>query len=111
MADHRLKTHWYYILLSLAGEDRHGLAIARDVEALSEGRVKLWPASLYGSLSELCDRGWIQELGEGRRPAAESERLRIFRVTRAGRAVLELETRRLAALVRTAQARTRPRES
>jgi DNA-binding PadR family transcriptional regulator len=107
--DRELKPHWYYILLSLAEENRHGLAIARDVEALSDGRVRLWPASLYGSLAELSDRGWIDELAEGRRPSDESERRRIYRLTRTGRAVLEAETRRLAALVRTARARVKPR--
>ena len=104
-----LKTHWYYILLSLAAEDRHGLGIARDVDSLSEGRVRLWPASLYGALTELCDRRWIDELDDDRRPSEESERRRYFRLTRAGRAVMEGETRRLAALVRTARARVRPR--
>jgi DNA-binding PadR family transcriptional regulator len=104
-----LKTHWYYMLLSLSAEDRHGLAIARDVESLSDGRVRLWPASLYGSLTELCDRGWIDELTDGRRPSEESERLRFYRLTRAGRAVLDAETRHLAALVRTARTRVKPR--
>src|ERR671923_180841 len=35
-----LKTRHYFILLSLAASDRHGLAIAREVERLSEGRVR-----------------------------------------------------------------------
>ena len=106
----RLKTTWYYILLALAAGDRHGLAIARDVAALSNDQVRLWPATLYGSLEELCDRGWIEELREEPdRPADESERRRYYRITRAGRAVLVAETDRLANLVRVARARARRR--
>jgi len=105
-----LKTHWFYILLSLAAEDRHGLAISRDVLALSDGQLKLWPATLYGSLDELSTRGWIEELPESHaRTQAESERKRFYRLTRAGRSALTAETDRLTQLARTAKARLRPR--
>jgi DNA-binding PadR family transcriptional regulator len=105
-----LKTPWYYILVALAGGDRHGLAIAREVQGLSDGRVRLWPATLYGALEELCDRGWIEELDEARgRPAEESERRRYYRISRAGRAAVSAETERLAGLVRLARSRVKPR--
>jgi DNA-binding PadR family transcriptional regulator len=104
----RLKTPWYYILLALAAGARHGLAIARDVQDLSEGQIRLWPATLYGSLEALADRGWIEELtGEEHRPAEESERRRYYRITRTGRRVLAAETDRLAGLVRVARARAK----
>ena len=109
MAAAALKTAWYYILVALAAEDRHGLAIAREVRTLSDGRVQLWPATLYGALEELCARGWIEELPDGRRPPDQSERRHFYRLTRAGRAVMVLETNRLAALVRVARARVKPR--
>jgi DNA-binding PadR family transcriptional regulator len=108
----RLKTTWYYILLSLASGDRHGLAVAREVLTLSDGQVRLWPASLYGALEELNDRGWIEELTDPRqRPKGEndSERKRYYRITRAGRAAASAETTRLAALVRVARSRVKPR--
>jgi DNA-binding PadR family transcriptional regulator len=105
-----VKTHWFYILLSLAGADRHGLAIARDVLTLSDGQLKLWPATLYGSLDELSTRGWIEELPESRaRTLTESERKRFYRLTRTGRAALAAETDRLTQLARLARARIRPR--
>jgi DNA-binding PadR family transcriptional regulator len=107
--DKRLKTTWFYILLALAGEDLHGLGIARDVLSLSDGSVRLWPATLYGAIEELADRGWIAELDEPRRPADESERKRYYRLTRAGRAVLTAETDRMAVLVRVARGRVKPR--
>jgi DNA-binding PadR family transcriptional regulator len=109
MREKPLKTSWFYILLALAAGDAHGLGIARDVQTLSDGKVKLWPATLYGALEELCDRGWITELAEPHRPADESERRRYYRLTRLGRAVVTAETDRLANLVSVARGRVRPR--
>ena len=100
-----LKPHFFYILLALADGDRHGLAIARDVQALSDSSVRLWPATLYGSLDELRSRKWIEELAE--HPETESERKRYYRITRTGRAVLTDEAERLGRLARLARARMR----
>ena len=105
----RLKTPWYYILLALAAGDRHGLAIARDVQTLSEAQVRLWPATLYGSLDELRARRWIEELDQ--HPAEESERKRYYRITKTGRAVLTDEAERLGRLARLARARARTGEA
>lgn len=110
MREKPLKTPWYYILVALAGGDRHGLAIAREALSLSDGLVRLWPATLYGALEELCDCGWIEELHEARgRPADESERRRYYRITRAGRAAVAAETQRLAGVVRVARSRIKAR--
>jgi DNA-binding PadR family transcriptional regulator len=104
-----LKVSWYYMLLSLASADRHGLAIAREVLALSDGQVRLWPAMLYGALEDLSDRGWIEELTSERQRPGDSERKRYYRLTRAGRAAAAAETDRLASLVRVARSRVKPR--
>jgi DNA-binding PadR family transcriptional regulator len=106
-ADARLKPHWFYILLTLSQGDRHGLAIARDVESLSGGRVRLWPATLYGSLDALRSRRWIEELDEV--PETESERKRYYRLTRVGRQILTEEAAHLDRVARLARGRTRPR--
>jgi DNA-binding PadR family transcriptional regulator len=108
-ADASLKPHWFYILLALAEGERHGLAVARDVQALSGGAVRLWPATLYGSLEELRARRWIEELDEP--PAQESERRRYYRITRGGRAVLTDEAERLGRLARLARSRVRTGEA
>ena len=105
MAHDSMKPHLFYILLALGEGDRHGLAIARDAQALSGGSVRLWPATLYGSLDELRTRKWIEELPE--HPADESERKRYYRLTRTGRAALNDEAERLARLARLARARAR----
>jgi DNA-binding PadR family transcriptional regulator len=106
----RVKPHWYYILLALAEGERHGLAIAREVTALSDGGMRLWPAMLYGSLEDLAERGWIEALDDARRrPADESGRKRFYKLTRIGRSVLTAETERLSSLVHVARARIKPR--
>jgi PadR family transcriptional regulator PadR len=98
-----MKTREYYLLLALAGSARHGLGMARDVERLSDGDIKLWPATLYGTLEELIEHGWIAEAAQPR--ADESERKRFYTLTRAGRQALAAETDRLAAVVKVARAR------
>jgi len=103
------KTHHFLMLLALLGGSAHGLGIAREVERLSEGRVRLWPATLYGSLEDLVEYGWIEELEDpAERPKDAGERKRIYRITSAGRRVARGETRRLVDLVRIARGRVRP---
>ena len=105
-----MKTREYLILLALAETDLHGLAIARAVQDLSEGRTRLWPVSLYGTLESLEESGLIEELDDRRhRPADESEKKRFYRLTRAGHRALAAETDRLGALVKIARSRLKPR--
>jgi DNA-binding PadR family transcriptional regulator len=101
-----VKRHHFFILLSLAGRDRHGLDVMRDVLDLTDGELKLWPATLYGSLDELVDLEWIEELAAAsERPAGESERKKYYRIAAAGRAALVQETRRIEALAEIARLR------
>jgi DNA-binding PadR family transcriptional regulator len=100
-----MKTHWFYILLSLATGDRHGSAIMRDVLKLTDGDLRLWPATLYGSLDELRERGWIEEVPASDRPAGSSDRKRIYRLTGAGQREVSSETRRMEAVVSRARSR------
>jgi DNA-binding PadR family transcriptional regulator len=73
----------------------------RDGEA--RGKLRLWPATLYGSLEDLVALGWIEELTErGDRPKGESERKRFYRITRDGARILGAEADRLQALAQTA---------
>ncbi len=105
-----MKNRVYLILLALADGDLHGLGIARAVEELSDGQTRLWPASLYGTLDELEHTGQIEELVDPRqRPADESDKKRFYRLTRAGHRALAAETDRLAALVKIARSRLKPR--
>ena len=105
-----MKPRVYFILLALAEGDLHGLGIARAVEELSDGRTRLWPATLYGTLDHLVTSGWIAELDDARhRPANQSEKKRFYQLTRAGQRALASETDRLGALVKIARSRLKPR--
>jgi len=98
-----LKTNWFHILLSLAGEDQHGYGIMQEVLDRTGGKVRLWPATLYGSLKRLIEAGLIEESGD--RPSRELDdaRRRYYRLTRLGRRVLDAESARLQELVRILQ--------
>lgn len=101
-----MRRNWFYILLSLAERDRHGSAIMRDVLELTEGELKLWPVTLYGTLDELAEQGLIRALA---RPPADvtddSARKRWFHITATGRRALAAEVARLQQTVRVAARR------
>jgi len=90
-----------HILLALAGGERHGYALMQEVPALSAGRVRLGPGTLYRSLQELLDLGWIEE---GPPDPADARR-RVYRLSRRGRTTLRREMARLDALVAAARER------
>ena len=102
-----LKPSSFYILLALAEGPRHGYGILRDVEEQTDGSVRLWPVTLYGSLEKLVASELIEELGPGARPPGESEKRRYYQLTRKGRVALDDESGRLRALARLAQTRLR----
>lgn len=94
-----LKVHWFHVLMSLSQGPQHGSGIVRTVLEQTDGKLRLWPATLYGSLEELAGLGWIEELTEdGDFPDGESRRKRIYRLTPAGAEVLAAEAARLGRL-------------
>jgi len=100
-----LKSQWFHILLALSEDPRHGSGIVRSVLEQTNGSLRLWPATLYGSLEDLAERGWIEELTtESDRPE-ESERRRYYRITRDGSGVLAAEANRMQTLASAALAR------
>jgi DNA-binding PadR family transcriptional regulator len=92
-----------HILLSLAGGERHGYAILKEVLLQTNNQVRLGPGTLYGTLQRLMEQDWVEETdGPGREP---DERRRYYRLSRAGREALKAEVERLDALLRGARAR------
>lgn len=82
------------ILLSLAEQPRHGYSILKDVEEISDGRVRLSTGTLYGALRRLLDDGWIT-----RHSADDKSRGRQdYRLTARGRKFLQQEISRLKQL-------------
>jgi DNA-binding PadR family transcriptional regulator len=95
-----LKSNWFHILVSLVDGEQHGYGIMRDVLERSGGKVRLWPATLYGSLKRLITAGLIIESGDRPAPEFDDARRRYYKLTPLGRRVLDLESQRLKALVR-----------
>jgi DNA-binding PadR family transcriptional regulator len=95
----------FHILLSLVDEERHGYAIIQDVEARTEGDLRLSAGTLYRSIARMVEQGLIAEVLK--RPAArlDDERRRYYRITSFGTAVARAEMARLSQLVRLARAR------
>ncbi len=106
----RLNRRSHYILLALSARDLHGSGIARAVLEETEGELRLWPATLYGTLELMAQRGLIDELEDHERPA-ESEKRRYYRITRFGEKALARETERLARLVKAARQNLKRRGS
>jgi DNA-binding PadR family transcriptional regulator len=95
------------ILLSLAQQPRHGYAILRDTEEMSDGRVRLSTGTLYGALRRLLDDRWIERFKE-----QDSSRGRqAYRLTFLGQRVLQAELSRLRQLTRVAGLRVARKES
>ena len=102
-----LRTNWFHILLSLVGGEQHGYGIMQEVLERTEGKVRLWPATLYGSLKRLIEEGLIAESGDRPAPEFDDARRRYYRLTPLGQRVLDLESERLHELVRVLRAKRR----
>jgi DNA-binding PadR family transcriptional regulator len=90
-----------HILLSLAGEDRHGYGIMQEVVRQSEGQYKLGPGTLYDNLQKLMNHGLVESAPP---PSGDDDpRRRYYRLTPAGRSVLSAEIVRLDSVVREAK--------
>ena len=98
-----LHQNWFHILLSLVGAEQHGYGIMQEVLERTGSAVRLWPATLYGSLKRMIEDGLIEESDERPAPELDDARRRYYRLTRLGRKVLELECERLEGMVRMAQ--------
>ncbi|HEV2689073.1 MAG TPA: PadR family transcriptional regulator [Bryobacteraceae bacterium] len=94
----------FHILVALADRDQHGYAIMQDVAARTNGKLKLSPGTLYGSIKKMLEDGLIQEIEPRLGAVSEDERRRTYRLTRFGRQVAAAEAERLSAMLSQARA-------
>jgi DNA-binding PadR family transcriptional regulator len=93
------------ILLSLVQQPRHGYAILKNVEEMSDGRVTLSTGTLYGALRRLLEDRWIERYKE-----EESSRGRqTYRLTSRGQQQLRLEVNRMKHMTKVASLRMAPK--
>ena len=106
-----LRPHWFHVMLSLVGQEQHGYGIMQEVLERTNGKVRLWPATLYGTLKRLIDEELIEESDARPSPELDDARRRYYRLTTLGRQVLAAESARLEDLVRVIRAKRRSAEA
>jgi DNA-binding PadR family transcriptional regulator len=87
----------FFILVSLATAPKHGYAIMKEVEALSEARVVLATGTLYSALRRMLDDGWIERLEDN--SVITGRERKLYQLTENGRRILDAEIDRLRKLI------------
>ena len=101
-ANHPLTPAVLHILLALSTEERHGYGIMKQVEQESQGKVKMGPGTLYGSLGRMMAAGLIRESDKRVDPAMDDERRIYYMLTGIGRKALSAELDRYRKVVAVA---------
>ncbi len=93
----------FHILLALADRERHGYHIMQEVDERTEGKVRLGPGTLYGSIKRMLSDGLVEETDERPDPEMDDERRRYYRLTDFGYRVATAQAQRLERLVKSAR--------
>ncbi len=83
----------FYTLLVLH-KPLHGYGIMQETKALTNGRLNLSAGTLYGAISTMLEKGWINPL-----PVEEDSRRKEYVITPKGKKVVHAEWQRLQELV------------
>ena len=51
-----------HILIALGEGEKHGYAVMQEVAERTDGKVRMSPGTLYGSIRKMLDEGLIEEL-------------------------------------------------
>ncbi len=90
----------FEILLILNGGDQHGYGIMMQVNERMNRRAILGPGTLYRTLKELRESGWLEHADA---PSGEDARRQYYRLTQVGKRAAAAEARRMAELVSLAR--------
>jgi DNA-binding PadR family transcriptional regulator len=92
-----------HIVIALSVRERHGYGIMKQVEEDSQGKVKMGPGTLYGSLGRMLDAGLIRESEKKIDPKMDDERRVYYQLTGLGEKKLLGELRRYREVVAVAE--------
>jgi DNA-binding PadR family transcriptional regulator len=92
-----------HILLALSTQERHGYGIMKQVEVDSQGKVKMGPGTLYGSISRMIEAGLVRESDKKVDPKMDDERRVYYKITAAGQKALAAELARYREVVSVAK--------
>jgi DNA-binding PadR family transcriptional regulator len=98
----------FLIMTALAGSRMHGYGVIQEVAALSDGRVKLRPGTLYGALDRLSEQGLVEVRHE---EVVDGRLRRYYELTKDGERLLEAEVARLDLNAQAARARLKTRQA
>lgn len=93
----------FHILMALADGEKHGYSIMKDVEKQTNGKMKLGPGTLYGSIKRMLAAGLIEESDERPDPSMDDERRRYYQISSNGQTELSEECKRLDEAVKVAR--------
>jgi len=79
------------ILKSLIAGEMHGLGVSRRIQQLTRGTFSVKPGSLFPALHRMEEEGWISAFWGD---SENNRRAKYYRLTKAGRKQLEVETQR-----------------
>jgi DNA-binding PadR family transcriptional regulator len=94
-----------HILLALSTEARHGYAIMKQVEEDAQGKVKMGPGTLYGSIGRMIAAGLIRESGRKIDRKLDDQRRVYYEITALGQKALAAELERYREIVAVAAQR------
>ncbi|PYC73478.1 PadR family transcriptional regulator [Micromonospora arborensis] len=95
-----------HILLVLSTQERHGYGIMKQVESDSEGKVRMGPGTLYGSIRRMTEAGLIRESDKKIDPNLDDERRVYYGITALGQQTLAAELQRYRQVVAVAHERS-----
>jgi DNA-binding PadR family transcriptional regulator len=104
MANERLSEAAWFVLVALGEGPRHGYAILKDIEEMSDGRVTLSTGTLFGILKRFLELGWIRRAVDPE-PKQNLRERQAYALTLAGRKVAMAESKRLEILARLGRRR------
>jgi DNA-binding PadR family transcriptional regulator len=93
----------FHILLALSNGELHGYGIMKQVEADSQGKVKMGAGTLYGSLKRMLDAGLVKESDKRIDSEMDDERRIYYQITGVGAEALANELERLHNIVALAR--------
>ena len=93
-----------HLLLALQEGKRHGYAVKKRVEELSDGVVKMGPGTLYTTIQRAEERQLIRESAERGPEDEDRSQRRYYELTDLGRQALGAEVERLGQFVDEARA-------
>lgn len=99
-----LKPLVFQVLLALAGGERHGWSLVREIQQRGDFDG-IMPGNFYRTLRAMLADGLIEEAASKSKPEPDDERRRYFRLTSSGSAAAAAEARRLEALVTESRAK------